>query len=374
MKDILIDICPLKMTIKNWLITGCILIYVMLVVGCITRLTHSGLSITNWSLFGSFPPLNQNDWQALFELYKQSPEYRKVNYFMEIEDFKSIYFWEYLHRMLGRFIGLVFISGFFYFLIKKKLNQNHYKKFIFLFLLGLLQGLIGWWMVKSGLSDKPAVSHYRLAIHLISAFMLFSLTFIFYLDEVNIPQHNCLSHNITNIKKIKIVYILTLTLFIVQVIFGAFTAGFVEGNNSKVRPGNIFNTWPKMGETWFPDFAIFRYDNHFKNFFENAAGIQFIHRWLGFLVLMCIIILASQTKNLPKQNKIYIWITLMLYAVVLQLLLGVYTLVENVPVYMGVLHQSGALLLCMTLIGTGYYIFKKDKVNGKKIIVSQKPL
>lgn len=348
------------MSIKNWLLSGCILIYLMLVVGCITRLTHSGLSITQWSLFGSFPPLSGDDWKKMFELYQNSPEYQKVNFNMDIETFKSIYFWEYLHRFIGRFIGLVFLGGFFYFSIRKMFLKRHYIRFGILFLVGLAQGFIGWWMVKSGLVDKPAVSHYRLATHLVSAFTLFSLTFLFYLDEIKRPLSPVNLNQDHKFKQIKIIFILTIFLFFIQVIYGAFTAGYVEGNNAKIRPGNIFNTWPKMGNEWYPEYAINRTGKILKDFTENPAGIQFLHRWFGFLVLAGIIVLSYQTKNLPKENPVYKWITLMLYAVVLQILLGIYTLIENVPIYMGVLHQSGALLLCLTMIATAYHLFRKN--------------
>lgn len=348
------------MSIKNWLLSGCILIYLMLVVGCITRLTHSGLSITKWSLFGSIPPLTQDDWEKMFELYKSSPEYQKVNLNMDIETFKSIYFWEYLHRFIGRFIGLVFLGGFLYFSIRKKFQKKHYVRFGILFLVGLAQGLIGWWMVKSGLVDKPAVSHYRLATHLISAFSLFSLTFWFYLDEINCHVTPINLNPEYRFTQIKIVFISTFFLFLIQVIYGAFTAGYVEGDNAKIRPGNIFNTWPKMGEEWYPEYAINRTGKILKDYTENPAGIQFIHRWLGFLVLAGIIVLSYQTKNFPKDNPVYKWITRMLYAVVLQILLGIYTLIDNVPIYMGVLHQSGALLLCLTMTATAFHLFRKN--------------
>lgn len=348
------------MNIKNWLLSGCVLIYMMLVVGCITRLTHSGLSITQWSLFGSFPPLSDDDWEKMFELYRKSPEYQKVNFNMDIETFKSIYFWEYLHRFIGRFIGLVFLGGFLYFSIRKKFQRKHYIRFGILFLAGLAQGLIGWWMVKSGLVDKPAVSHYRLATHLISAFTLFSLTFLFYLDEKNQTSLPIKLSQENKLKRIKTVFISTVFLFFIQVVYGAFTAGYVEGDNAKIRPGNIFNTWPKMGEEWYPEYAVNRTGNLLRDFTENPAGIQFIHRWLGFLVLAGIIVLSYQTKSFSKDNFIYKWITRMLYAVVLQILLGIYTLIENVPIYMGVLHQSGALLLCLTMMGTAYHLFRKN--------------
>jgi len=161
-----------------WLLTGCFLIFVMVVVGGITRLTHSGLSISNYKLIsGTLPPMNEAVWQEAFDLYKQYPEYQKLNTHFTLEDFKDIYFWEWLHRFIGRLIGLVFIIPFLYFLITKQLSKPTIKKAIVLLGLGAFQGFLGWYMVKSGLVDNPDVSHYRLAAHLITAFITFAYTF-----------------------------------------------------------------------------------------------------------------------------------------------------------------------------------------------------
>jgi len=161
-----------------WLLSGCLLIYLMVVVGGITRLSGSGLSITEWNvIMGAVPPLSQQDWQDTYQKYQQSPQFQKVNYDMKLDEFKSIFFWEYLHRLIGRLLGIVFIIPFFYFLVKKKLESNLIKKLLVIFLLGGLQGFIGWYMVKSGLIDNPHVSHYRLATHLITAFITFGFTF-----------------------------------------------------------------------------------------------------------------------------------------------------------------------------------------------------
>jgi len=357
------------MKITNWLALGGFLIYAMLVIGCITRLTHSGLSITRWSLFGTFPPLNDNDWAELFRLYQNSPEYQKVNSGMELEEFKSIYFWEYLHRMTGRLLGFVFLAGFLFFLIKRELNRSRLMRFSLLFFLGLLQGLIGWWMVKSGLVDKPSVSHYRLAVHLLSAFTLFGLTYWNYLIEKSAIsgkqdafRYAFFSRN--QLKKIYLFYFPAFIFLVLQIIYGAFTAGFTEGNQSKIRPGNIFNTWPLMGETWFPAEHIFRYDSLWKNLTENAPGIQFVHRWLGFAVMICILFMAWYSRKWNVKNVIYNDITWLVYAVVLQILLGIYTLIENVPVYMGVLHQSGAFLLFLLMVQTGFHLYKANKTHS----------
>src|SRR6056300_46202 len=166
-----------------WLLTGCLLIFIMVVVGGITRLTHSGLSISNYKLIsGTIPPMNEIEWQEAFDLYKQYPEYQKLNNHFDLQDFKDIYFWEWLHRVIGRLIGVVFFLPFLYFLITKQLTKPTIKKATILLGLGAFQGFLGWYMVKSGLVDNPDVSHYRLAAHLTTAFITFAYTFWVALD------------------------------------------------------------------------------------------------------------------------------------------------------------------------------------------------
>ena len=168
-----------------WLLTGCTLIFIMVIVGGITRLTHSGLSISNYKLIsGTIPPTNALQWNEAFDLYKQYPEYQKLNYNMTIDEFKDIYFWEWIHRVIGRFIGLVFVIPFVYFLLRKQLKKSTIKKCLILLFMGGFQGFLGWFMVKSGLVDKPDVSHYRLAMHLTTAFLTFAYTFWVALDLI----------------------------------------------------------------------------------------------------------------------------------------------------------------------------------------------
>ena len=168
-----------------WLLTGCVLIFIMVIVGGITRLTHSGLSISNYKLIsGTIPPTNALQWNEAFDLYKQYPEYQKLNYNMTLDEFKDIYFWEWIHRVIGRFIGLVFVIPFVYFLLRKQLTKPTIKKCVILLAMGGFQGFLGWFMVKSGLVDRPDVSHYRLAMHLTTAFLTFAYTFWVALDLI----------------------------------------------------------------------------------------------------------------------------------------------------------------------------------------------
>ena len=217
-----------------WLLTGCFLIFVMVLVGGITRLTHSGLSISDYKLIhGTIPPMNEQEWQEAFDLYKQYPEYQKLNYHFGIEEFKDIYFWEWLHRVIGRFIGIVFIIPFLYFLFKKKLDSPTVKKCLVLLFLGGFQGFLGWYMVKSGLVDRPDVSHFRLAAHLTTAFLTFAYSLWVALDLIY-PEKKEINKKIRNLVRTGLVVLL------LQIIWGAFVAG--------LDAGFIHNYWPLMSD------------------------------------------------------------------------------------------------------------------------------
>lgn len=340
-----------------WLLTGCLLIYIMVVVGCLTRLTHSGLSITDWSFMGSVPPLNDEMWQERFDKYKLSPEFEKVNYNMTIHEFKPIFMWEYVHRMIGRSMMYVFAIGFIWFLIKKKIRKEMWPQMGLLFFMGAMQAVIGWWMVYSGLQSKPAVSHYRLATHLMSAFILFAFTFWFSLKLIY-PVRQIEKNNASKLKPLSILFFVVL---IFQIIYGAFTAGYVEGDSSKVRPGHIFNTWPKMGEEWVAEQVSMK-PSLFENIFENASGIQFMHRTIAILVvlILCAIWYRSNKLDLNKQQNL--GITLLIYGVTIQFILGVLTLLYQVPVVLGALHQTGAFFLFASCIYLIYHLYKKPAV------------
>lgn len=323
-----------------WLLTGCLLIYVMVVVGCLTRLTHSGLSITDWSFMGSMPPLSESAWQERFEKYQQSPEFQKVNYTMTLKEFKPIFMWEYIHRMIGRIMMYVFLLGFIYFLIRKRITRTMWPRFGLLFLMGAMQAVIGWWMVYSGLQQKPAVSHYRLATHLMSAFTLFAFTFWFALQLIYENHETEEKH----IRKLKPWAILFFVVLILQIVYGAFTAGYVEGDASKIRPGHIFNTWPKMGDSWIAEQVTMK-TSFMENILENPSGIQFMHRTLALVVCGILITLWVKSNKLQLSKTQYRAITVLIYGLTIQFILGVLTLIYQVPVIMGALHQTGAFFL-----------------------------
>lgn len=318
-----------------WLSSGFFLIFIMVIVGGITRLTDSGLSMVNWNLFmGSIPPLNETEWNETFELYKQTPEFKKINYNYTLEDFKFIFFWEYLHRMIGRLLGLVFIIPFFYFLIKKRLTKKLKLQSLILFILGSLQAFFGWWMVKSGLVDNPHVSHYRLAVHLTTAFITCS-----YLLWVLLPLllPSIKGENKLIFKKLKILTFLS----IIQIVYGAFIAG--------LKAGRIYNTWPKMGDQWIPD-SVYAMSPLWTNFVEGLAGIQFVHRTLAIILLIFTIhIFVSSKKHILSliQKRA---IVLLLLVVVMQMVFGILTLVMGTPLFLSLTHQLLAFIMLMTLI------------------------
>ncbi len=339
-----------------WLLTGCGLIYLMVVIGCITRLTHSGLSITDWSFMGSIPPITENDWIERFAKYQQSPEFTKVNFMMTLEEFKHIFFWEYLHRMVGRGMMYVFLIGLIYLIIKKQIRKEMIPSLILLFFMGAMQAVIGWWMVYSGLQQKPAVSHFRLATHLISAFTLFAFTFWFALKLMNENTQTEKGEG----HQLKWWSVSFLALLVLQIIYGAFTAGYVVGDAAKVRPGHIFNSWPKMGEEWMPEQVTMK-DSFYLNFFENASGIQFAHRTIAIAVVLLLCIIWYKSNKLKLNASQYKAVTFLIYGVAIQFILGVLTLLYQVPVVLGVLHQTGAFFLFAVSI---YFIFHSFKTNS----------
>ena len=320
-----------------WLFGGCFLVFAMVVVGGITRLTHSGLSITEWNvLMGSIPPLNERDWQIAFEKYRQFPEFQKVNFDMGLSEFKSIFWWEFMHRLIGRLIGIVFIVPFLYFLLKGKLSRPLAWKLAGVFVLGGFQGFLGWFMVASGLVDNPHVSHYRLAAHLITAFLTFAYILWLALDILypakggaNTPQR---------IGRLSSLILITV---IVQIIYGAFVAG--------LKAGLIYNTFPKMGDSWIPD-AVTAMEPGWKNVLENMAGVQFVHRCIAWLlvILVSILVYVSRKDKLSGTQKN--GVNLLAGMLVVQFTLGVLTVMNAVPLLLGALHQMGAFFLFTTAL------------------------
>lgn len=333
-----------------WLLTGSLIIFLIVIIGGITRLTNSGLSMVDWEpIMGFIPPINELEWAEVFEKYKLYPEYQMVNFHFTLEEFKSIFFWEYLHRLLGRILGLVFIVPFIIFLIQKRLSKKTILNSLVVFFMGGTQGFLGWWMVKSGLVDNPDVSHYRLAMHLIMAFLTFSYTFWVALNLIyeNEEKFNNQAKQRELNKWIYSIVIVT----IIQIVYGAFVAG--------LNAGFILNTFPKMGDNWIDD-SVFALSPLWLNFIEGLGGVQFIHRYLAYLVVGLVVFFVLKCRNFsltPRQKTAK---NSMLLMVIIQFLLGVFTLLMSVPVWLGVIHQLGAFLLLTTIVYS-LHAFKTSK-------------
>lgn len=323
-----------KNQVATWLLACCALIFAMVVVGGVTRLTHSGLSMVEWQpLIGTLPPLNQMQWDEVFHKYQQTPEYLKINRGMALEEFKGIFWWEYFHRLLGRSIGLVFLLPFLYFLARKKIDKPMMGKFTGIFLLGGLQGAMGWYMVKSGLVNNPHVSQYRLTAHLGLAFLIYTAIFWAALGLLFPKKPSQTDGKIRTLQKFSTVLA---CLIFVMVLSGGFVAG--------TRAGFTYNTFPLMNGNWIPQ-DIFLLEPWYLNFFENLATVQFDHRMIAWLLafLVPLFWLRSRQIALPVRPRLYCNLFLAMLAV--QIGLGIGTLLLVVPVHLAATHQAGALLL-----------------------------
>ena len=324
--------------LSNWLIFMFISITIMIIVGGLTRLTDSGLSITQWEFFKGFvPPLSQSDWVRYFNLYKEIPEYRLQNYNMTMQEFKIIFWWEWAHRFLGRLIGVSFLIPMIYFSFKIKISKllNIY----LIFILICIQGFIGWYMVSSGLHNRIDVSHFRLSVHLLMAFLILSLIF----------------WNFLKTKEIKIFYnkfnstmpLIFIILVFLQIGIGAFVSG--------MDAGKIYNTWPLMGKTYFPD------DNNFVNLFNLAAFsdpsiVQFIHRNLAYIIGIFYLFMFYKIYK-EKIYELYKSINYLGFFMLLQILLGILTLLNGAQIYLAAMHQLSSVFLISSCI----YLFYINK-------------
>jgi cytochrome c oxidase assembly protein subunit 15 len=317
-----------------WLRCVCVSVVVILVVGGITRLTGSGLSMVDWRpVMGVLPPASETEWEEVFDQYKAFPEYQKVNREMNLEDFKSIFFWEYLHRVIGRFVGLLCLLPYLWFLFRKKISKELTVKGLALVLLVGAQGLMGWYMVKSGLVRNPEVSHFRLAAHLGLAFAVFGLAWWMMLG---LTEDESVADDSLKFRPIAIGLFILLCL---QVTYGAFTSG--------MKAGYGFNTFPKMGADWMPQ-ALFGLSPFWENFVSDRFSVQFIHRWLGTVLAISTICMGWFALRSGSLNGVQTRRLLCLLALVLtQFTLGVFTLLflVNVPVFLPVAHQLTALFL-----------------------------
>ncbi|WP_375203264.1 COX15/CtaA family protein [Hyphococcus sp.] len=312
--------------IALWLFFMCGLIAAMVIVGGATRLTDSGLSIVEWRpVTGAIPPLSEADWLSEFEKYKTIPEYEEVNFGMSLAEFKQIYWWEWVHRLLGRVIGVAFLLPLIFFAATRQLTRNLSFKLAGLFVLGGMQGALGWWMVSSGLADRVDVSQYRLAAHLSLAVLLFAAMFWLALDLW--PQRK-----IAAPEKFRLGALALAGGVFAQMVLGAFVAG--------LRAGRTFNTWPLMDGKFFPD-GYFRENATFHDLFETMAAVQFNHRIGAYLLAGGALwfYLAARKAGYETRAR------LVLAAVGLQIVLGVWTVLAATPISLGLLHQAGALIV-----------------------------
>lgn len=330
-----------------WLLSGCVLLFLMVVVGGITRLTNSGLSMTDWHLVtDTFPPLTEAKWEETFERYKQFPEYQKINIHNDftLSDYKFIYFWEWFHRFIGRIIGLVFIIPFVYFLIKKRLSTETIRKCIVLLCMGGFQGFLGWFMVKSGLIDNPDVSHFRLSLHLTFAFITFAYTLWVALDLIY-PNKVQVTLPLRKLARVAFVFLL------LQIIYGGFVAG--------LNAGLIHNHWPLMSDGQLIHDSVFiEQKTLFLNLVEGKSGVQFVHRTMAYVVVGLILALYFKSKkytlSLPQKKGI----NTLVVVVFLQFALGVFTLLYHVPLWLGLAHQIMAFFLLTAMTFTLHRLSK----------------
>ena len=324
-----------------WLISMFFIISIMIVVGGLTRLTDSGLSITRWELFsGFFPPLSHNEWIMYFDLYKKIPEFKLQNYNMSLQEFKIIFWWEWGHRFLGRVIGISYLIPLIYFSFKIRFSKllNLY----FIFFLICFQGFIGWYMVSSGLVNRVDVSHFRLSIHLLIAFLILSLIFWNYLKIKN---------NQKNFNGIgTFIPLLFLILIFVQLILGAFVSG--------MDAGKIYNSWPLMGNTFFPN------DNNLIDLFKLSAFsdpslVQFMHRNLAYIItIFFIFILFKIYKN--RVFYLYRSVNILGLLITLQIILGIFTVIYGAQIYIAAMHQLSSIFLVSSSL---YFLYKNTKIN-----------
>lgn len=320
--------------IAIWLLFCCTAIFAMTVLGGVTRLTGSGLSMVEWApIMGILPPLNETQWLETFNLYKQSPEFIYKNFDMDLEGFKGIFWFEYAHRVLGRLIGIIFFVPMLYFFIKGKVSKQLQPKLIIMFLLGGLQGLLGWYMVKSGLVNDPHVSQYRLTAHLGLAFIIYA--FIFW-TALNLLFANKASQQPQSIQFLtRFSFAITVIVFI-TVLSGGFVAG--------LKAGFIYNTFPLMDGRLIPS-GLTALDPLWRNIFENITTVQFDHRVLATVVFIAITAFWVTSHKYQLSYRSRLSINLLFAALILQITLGISTLLLEVPVSLGAAHQAGALIL-----------------------------
>ncbi len=312
-----------------WLQLSAAMIFAMAVIGAITRLTESGLSMVEWRpLVGTLPPMTDADWQKMFAAYRQTPEFQKLNAWMSLDDFKGIFWWEYVHRLWGRLIGLVFALPLVWFWVRGRLAGWLKPWLVLALLLGGLQGAVGWWMVASGLVDDPHVSHWRLAAHLGLAVLVYGL--LLALTERSLPVARQATPRW--LRRLSIALVSAIFLLILS---GALVAG--------LDAGLVYNTFPTMGDQWIPD-EVYLADGA-TGFFSTPAAVQFLHRWLAKTVAISILAFWAAARRVPLTPAQRAPLDLLAGMAMVQIGLGILTIILQVPVGVAATHQAGALVL-----------------------------
>ncbi|MGH8706276.1 MAG: COX15/CtaA family protein [Burkholderiales bacterium] len=329
-----------RRAVAAWLLVSAALVLAMVVVGGITRLTRSGLSIVEWQpLIGALPPLSHADWEALFAKYRETPEFRLVNFAMDLEGFKRIFWWEYVHRLLGRVAGLVFLLPFLWFLARRKLDAPLAWKLAGVFALGALQGALGWYMVQSGLVDDPRVSHFRLTAHLGLAFAILAAELWIALGLLNARSRPATAPGLA-----RLAAAIAALVFVM-----ALSGGLVAG----LRAGSAYNTFPLMNGHLVPP-EILMLEPWWQNFLWNMATVQFVHRAIAWLLILLVSLFWWRALGAPLAPRARIGCHLLLAALAMQVSLGIATLLLAVPVPVAAAHQAGAVLVFAAALWTAH--------------------
>lgn len=324
--------------VRIWLLSMIILVFLMIMVGGLTRLTGSGLSITEWELFkGILPPLTKDKWIIYFNLYKEIPQFKLVNSLMTLEEFKVIFYWEYFHRLFGRLIGLVYLIPLVFFTFTKIFNKKILIIFYFIFFLILLQGIIGWYMVESGLTINTSVSHYRLSLHLFLAFIIISFLIWNYLNYKN-NQRKIFFNFKPKLTKILFLFILF------QIVIGAFVSG--------LDAGLIYQTWPKMNLSYFPD-DVNLLESNLLHLFNNQSFVQFLHRNTAYLIIILTLLIGIRLF-FEKNKKFLVNYLAVFFVLTIQIFLGIFTLITGLNLYLASLHQVTSVILVYTILNLNH--------------------
>ena len=336
-----------------WLLICCLLVFSMIALGGVTRLTGSGLSMVQWKpVTGVLPPLSAQHWAKEFDAYKASPEYRLKNYGMSLNAFKRIYWFEFSHRLLGRAIGLVFLAGFAFLLLRGRLERRLVPRLLFLFVLGGLQGVLGWYMVKSGLVDNPYVSQYRLTAHLTLALVIYGLMFRTALDLLAdaSPERPRLPDTAA-VRRLAVGAVLACVLVGITAVSGGFVAG--------LKAGLAWNTFPLMDGRLVPA-GVMALQPAWINLFENAATVQFGHRLLATVTLLTVLAVTWMASRAPLPSRLRLPFLLAGVLVLVQYLLGIATLLARVPVALGASHQANMVLLLTAVLAAHHAVFRRN--------------